>query len=84
MGATTQGLLCGMISQRDAQGQNEVVVKHYTCSAGETDRSERKWRSGDPGTNRMAQEEVRVRGQPKELPSRSTPGYIPEQSLRAI
>ena len=29
-----QGLLCGMISQRDAQGHYEVAVKH-TCSAGE-------------------------------------------------
>ena len=44
----TRGLLCGMISKRDAQDQREVPVKH-TCLLGETDRSKINWRLGDQG-----------------------------------
>ena len=52
----TQGLLSGMISQRDAQGQHEVVVK-LTCSAEEIDNLKTKWRLGGQGINRKHKRE---------------------------
>ena len=71
-----------MISQRDAQGQHEVEVKHR-CLAGEIDRLKIKGRLGGQGTD-MRQTGVRVWGPPKITLESIYRGLFLGQSLRIV